>query len=86
MNIDHYSNKLNCGHVTIGFLHKACWFVKYSVIIESKVTLCTLEDATPTLLPPGSLDICFCNDLDDEGSIWFDREFDIFNCLSVFFL
>ena len=29
---------MNCGHVTIGFLQSACWFVKYSVMTESKVT------------------------------------------------
>jgi hypothetical protein len=33
-----YTNKLNWGHVTIGCLHEACWLVKYSVTIDSKLT------------------------------------------------
>jgi hypothetical protein len=33
-----HSKRLNCGQGTMGFLHSACWFVRYSVIIESRVT------------------------------------------------
>ena len=47
----------------MGFLHRACWFVKYSVMIESNVTVAKFEVATPGPPPPGSLDICFCKDL-----------------------
>lgn len=32
-----HSKRLNCGQGTIGFLHSACWFVRYSVIMESRV-------------------------------------------------
>lgn len=62
--MDIYSKRLNCGHVTMGFLHNACWFVKYSVIIESSVMVDGFDVATPgPPPPPGSLDICFCSDL-----------------------
>lgn len=33
-----HTNRLNCGQVTMGFLHSACWLVRYSVMIESSVT------------------------------------------------
>lgn len=62
-----YTNKLNCGHVAMGFLHKACWLVRYSVMIESKVTLGWSEEGQMSswraLCPSqmcGSKLICFC--------------------------
>jgi len=33
-----YTNKLNWGQVTIGYKHEACWLVKYSLTINSKLT------------------------------------------------
>lgn len=62
-----YSKRLNCAHVTMGFLQRACWLVRYSVIIESNVTdrLGVTTPGPPP--PPGSLKICFCKDLQLVG-------------------
>lgn len=35
--LETYTNRLNWGHVAIGFLQSACWLVRYSVIMESSV-------------------------------------------------
>lgn len=54
-------NKLNWGHVAIGFLQRACWLVRYSVIIESNVTLGCSDDGEISSgnHTCGSLLICF---------------------------
>jgi len=71
-----HSKRLNCGQGTMGFLQSACWFVRYSVIMESRVTwdspipgvhpVVTVEvffrrgDELITL--PCSHEICFCKE------------------------
>lgn len=71
-----HSKRLNCGQGTMGFLHSACWFVRYSVIIESRVTwdspipgihpVVTVEvffkSGEELTTQPCSHEICFCKE------------------------
>jgi hypothetical protein len=71
-----HSKRLNCGQGTMGFLQSACWFVRYSVIIESRVTWdSTIPGMHPVvtvevffkrgdelITQPCSHEICFCKE------------------------
>lgn len=51
-----HSNRLNCGQGTMGFLHSACWFVRYSVIMESRVIW---DSPIPGMHPVVTVDVFF---------------------------
>lgn len=71
-----YSKRLNCGQGTIGFLQSACWFVRYSVIMESRVIwdspipgmhpVVTVEEffrsGEELITLQWSYEICFCKE------------------------
>lgn len=85
------TKRSNCGHVDIGLLHSACWFVRYSVTIVVSVTLLwelgggsVIVRELQRWVGGASLitvsvaeDICFCKERCEE-LLWIDDV--VLNC------